>query len=350
VARLGIALAAVSVLVAAAQVFGASAARPPQNFDIFSIRLDGSGKQQLTSDPVEEVFPAVSPDGRKVAYERGNFRFSDSEIWIMNADGTGQRRIADTPGTTQMRPTWSPNGRWIAFTSVDPSSCRPGERNCATWSVWIVRPDGTGLRQIRGGGGVGERFPRWSPNGRKLAFEADIETGDSYSIFVADLAGGGRRVARGIVSHPSWSPDGRWIVFHLNIAQNDDQAAYMVRADGRARRRLATAIESNSGPEWSPAAQRVAVARFVRGANGFGVYLVPVRGGRAKRVALAYSFVWSPRGKRLALTKEGGIFVVNADGRGLRRVTSEPGGWVGWTPGGGRLVFSAPGAVPPPPA
>jgi TolB protein len=79
--------------------------------DVWTIDADGADLTQLTRAPYPEFDPSWSPDGTEIAFR--SERSGEPEIWIMNADGTGQRRLTDG-----LSPAWSPDGSLIAFSGV----------------------------------------------------------------------------------------------------------------------------------------------------------------------------------------------------------------------------------------
>ena len=122
---------------------------------IVAVRADGSGVKNLTHWRFDDEWPAVSPDGRRIAFVR---TASSPGLWIMNADGSGQRKIANVPGAHEVSPDWSPDGKRIVFVSMTP--CEP--YFCSDLHLWLVRPDGSGLRKI----GRKVKQP-WRPLGRR---------------------------------------------------------------------------------------------------------------------------------------------------------------------------------------
>ena len=127
---------------------------------IVAVRADGSGVRNLTHWRFDDEWPAVSPDGRRIAFVR---TASSPGLWIMNADGSGQRKIANVPGAHEVSPDWSPDGKRIVFVSMTP--CEP--YFCSDLHLWLVRPDGSGLRKI--GQNVRQPWrPLWSPDGKRL--------------------------------------------------------------------------------------------------------------------------------------------------------------------------------------
>ena len=75
------------------------------------MNADGSGQRRLTRNPARDMDPAWSPDGRRIAFDRGGTQ----QIWLMNPDGSGQRSLTPAAGWRSRDPDWSPDGRKIAF-------------------------------------------------------------------------------------------------------------------------------------------------------------------------------------------------------------------------------------------
>jgi dipeptidyl aminopeptidase/acylaminoacyl peptidase len=211
--------------------------RPPE---LYSVLPSGQGRRLLVRGGEQ---PAWSPNRRRIAFAGGGI-LRRKGIWVMNADGSGQRRLTSRAGDGD--PTWSPDGRRIAFRRNEQTS----------FDLWVVPVAGGRARSLLRTPRANERAPDWSPDGRRIAF--DSSRSGEIQVWVMTLASGvARRLTGGRASFsPDWSPDGRRIAFMTRgrIA--------VVGADGRRLRTLPSGMPmSADDPAWSPDGRRIAFQR-----------------------------------------------------------------------------------------
>ncbi len=149
--------------------------------DIYRVHADGTGLERLTDSPALDDQGVLSPDGTELAFisTRGTWR---ANIWILDLKTKKLRNLTgskEIQGDTMKpdgfyRPQWSPDGKWIAFTSDRNTSWR-GHDNNTGWEhlqelgVYIVHPDGTGLKRITAVG-VTSGSPKWTADGKQIVY------------------------------------------------------------------------------------------------------------------------------------------------------------------------------------
>ena len=144
------------------------------------INADGSGLQNVTHTATTSFDLAWSPDGRQIAYIELDVPEPSSPIYVVNADGTGKRRVTRPLAVDAGSPSWSPDGRTLAFTGVG--------------GIYTVHADGTGLRKLTGSQGP-NYGPTWSPDGRQIAFVSDRDDPVHHAsdVFVMNADGSGQK-------------------------------------------------------------------------------------------------------------------------------------------------------------
>jgi hypothetical protein len=221
-------------------------------------------------------------------------------------------------------PAWSRDGTYIAWVYAG--------------NLWTIRSDGTGDRQIAARVSPpfkeeGARRPSWSPDGTRLVFERTALRESrlrSLGVYLVDASGSrSRRLAAGTT--PAWSPDGTLIAFVRG------GGVFAIKPDGTGQRRLTTTVRKTVGPlSWSPDSTRIALSR------GGDIYSVRADGTGETRLTttrrLEAQPAWSPDGARIAYVDGSKIAVVNADGTGATRVRSD-GVSPTWSPDSKSIAF-----------
>ena len=187
-------------------------------------------------------------------------RDGKTNIYVMNDDGSGVRRLTDTPfrvGSAK----WSPDGRQIAFMmdlETDPKKWQQ-------YDVFLMNADGTKQRNLTEHPQQ-DGFPAFSPDGKYIVFDSSRTTHATLGIFVMEIAT--RKVWKltndAFASSPNWSPDGQQIVYEF-VRRGEGREIYIMAHDGRRQQRLLRTprhgvwggILLNYDPRWSPDGKRV---------------------------------------------------------------------------------------------
>ena len=172
---------------------------------------------------VDRPGPVWSPDGRRIAFE--NLRDGNGEIYVMNADGSGQRRLTRNPAH-DFAPAWSPDGRRIAFV-------RDRGRGDAKAEVYVMNADGSGQWRLTRDAA---RQPLLVAGRAEDRLHAQAQGGGQVYVMNAD-GSEQRNLTRGPVATDfAWSPDGRKIAF--DSVRDGNSEIYVMNADGSGLRRL----------------------------------------------------------------------------------------------------------------
>ncbi|MDJ0952276.1 MAG: S-layer homology domain-containing protein [Acidimicrobiia bacterium] len=228
----------------------ASAAWPGENGRLVAESIDGIYVWEIGSWRAvwlaDGEWPKWSPDGSEIAFG------ADGDIWVMNADGSNKRNLTGGVGWTNHHPTWSPDGSMIAFGAIrDPFTniWVDGDYN-----IWVMDADGSGQLQLTDRPGW-EHRPMWSPDGSKIAF---VTGQDSLQIWVMDVDGGNQRqltAEPGYAAHgASWSPDGSRIAYtrYEDVMEGEPGDVFVMDADGGNKRNLTNHPAADGFPVWSP--------------------------------------------------------------------------------------------------
>ena len=248
---------------------------------LYMMKPDGSGIEALTDGAGNDLWPDLSPDGRRVVFASN--RGGDNDIHVLELASRTITTLNRDPADDNW-PRWSPDGREIAF-----HSNRGGN-----YDIFVMGADGSNLRRVTNNPAL-DQWADWSPDGQRLAFRR------ANDIHVADAAGEERNVVQltfvgtTVNQMPAWSPDGRQIAF---MSMRDGYCSvFLMQASGANQTNLtpkdpadAASTWCSRAPTWSP--------------NGRQIYFMSFRPSTSGDVEL---------------------FAVGPDGRDLLRLTTSPG-------------------------
>ena len=306
--------------------------------DIYRMNSDGTGRQNLTNLStvqyptfvlsVEYRSLALSPDGRKIAFE--SLREGCPGIWGMNVDGSDIRKlsIGEYQATRCNHfPTWSRDGSRIAFVTS-----REGK-----WSMYVMNADGTNPRNVAPSlDDAGGFFSpaTWSPDGR-LAFEVRSNQATPQAYVVnSDGTNPGFLFGRTGDHSPSWSPDGSKVAFIRNTGTGS--SLFVMNADGSNVRRLTDhpgqdvfwwGFFPNDYDRWSPDGRRIVFSNVID--NRAELRVVDADGTNNVRLTTynAEFNGWAPDGRVTFSSNVNGsqdLFLINRDGTGRVNLTNTP--------------------------
>jgi Tol biopolymer transport system component len=245
------------------------------------------GRPGATSLPPTSTSKTSRPVGG-LLYIREGSQPGNYDVWVANPDGTNGRNLTPDPAS-ETEPDWSPDGRRVVYAAM-PSRCQGSACQSDLYTI-----DREGSRRVRLTRTLqDETAPDWSPDGTRIAYTR--RDGDRLTVWVMRADGSGQRpLSADPGTDPDWAPDGKRLLYLHD--GSGGQSLYTINADGSARRRLGS-------------------LNLVRTAR------------------------WSPDGTRIALTAHDAVWILNADGGGLRRIR-QSGAYPSWSPNGRQLVFIA---------
>lgn len=318
-------------------------------FEVYVRALGSDGiPRQITSDGMQNIEPAWSPDGKSIAYHSVGRR----GIWRTPVSGGAPERLTAFGSA----PAWSPDGQQIAFRSAEPDSLAPFDR-AGDSTIWLVAADGSQLRQITmPRNPPGEHVaPAWTPDGKRVAFASRGEPQTIWSVNPGDgnlqkLLTTGKLRAVDLAFAGS---TGELYFTGMSSGLSDrfrDFAIYRAAASGQAPVLLHfTRTDAPLGLALSPNGKQLLYTRvsfvsqlWIGSVNGEGAKPI-----HADAVVRAHNPVFSPYGSRLvyllqAAGRDSDLWMMNPDGAGAVPVATERGYkfWPVWSTDGTEILYT----------
>lgn len=231
------------------------------NWDLYTMRLDGSGLRPIVASPAADITPVFSPAGDRIAFV--SERDGQREVYLCDLDGGRQRRVTSDEGH-DLHPVWSPDGTRLMFSS------NRGNANPDDYDLYSMRSDGGDLVRITSGPDV-DTYGSWSPDGTRIVTRRVLAGTSDNEVFVLDADGSNaRNLTKDPASYdgwPVWSPDGQRIAFAAGPPGRAPHRIQLMDADGGNRVVLTDAAAPggfvyDTQPCFSPDGRRLAFTRY----------------------------------------------------------------------------------------
>ncbi|MSP13122.1 MAG: hypothetical protein EXR62_09205 [Chloroflexi bacterium] len=216
-------------------------------YHIWIVEAAGANPRQLSFGDFNDTHPTWSADGRFLAF--ASDRSGDWDIFIMDADGSNVRNLTQTPLASDTDPNWSHDGRLIAFSSNRQGVSSPGNSD-----IWLIDPAGRNPVNLTHTPASEDYAPVWSPDDLYLAYTS--QRAADNEIYVMTFDGRNPRNVTNAPSDdraPAWSPDGKQIAFATDRESQPgypNWEIYVMDADGNRQHNITNDPAWDGGPAW----------------------------------------------------------------------------------------------------
>ena len=256
------------------------------NSEIYVMDADGKNQRRLTNHPATDFNPSWSPDGKKIAFS--SYRNGGNiQIFVMDSDGQNPIRLTDG-NVGRKAQTGLQTGKRLHLLAIEMKEL-PG----AVWNIEIYVMDSDGKNRKRLTDSPKSNFgPSWSPDSQRIAFVSTRHGATEIYVMDADGKKQERLTNNGVADDdPSWSPDGQKIAFSSSLvflgvdAQEGDYEIYVMDPDGNNRRMLTNNVVEDTHPSWSPDGQLIAYESWIVGKPFKEIHLITAEGEYLMRLS-----------------------------------------------------------------
>ena len=311
-------------------------------FEIAVLDFKSGKRQQLTFSLKSNRHPTWSPDGSRIAFS--SERDGDSDIFIMDSTGKNVTKMTDNFPWDDSSPHWSPTSQKVVFISD-----RDGKAN----EIYLLDTQTGNQRQLTTSS-VRAVYPKWSPNGSQIAYLSPRRQkfpphimgiwrvkpdGSDLEALVAD---------GDFNEDPKFSRDGKWLAFvsHRNLNQD----IFALHLETQELKRLTTHPGEDSSPDWSPDGESIVFSSNREGIPDFDIYTMSVNREQltnlTKSGMVELNPAWSPNGEQIVFSRvmrDNSIRIYAMDSNGKNEVllvdlpfsNFSP----AWSPQGDKLAF-----------